>query len=549
MKDVIFKHSLINAIEHEGKANVGAVLGKIIAENSSVKQKIKEILPEIEKTVEEINSLSLEEQKNRFNELGIVVEKKETHSGLPELPDAVKDKVVMRIAPFPSGPLHIGNARTIIVNDEYVKKFKGKLLLIIDDTIGSEEKQIIPAAYKMIQDGIKWLNVNYNKKIIYKSDRLETYYEYAEKIIKKGKAYVCTCSAKKLRENRVAKKECDHREQTSKQTLEAWRKMFKMKEGQAVLRIKTDMKHPNPAFRDRVLFRICERTHPRVKKKYKVWPLLEFSWAIDDYLLGITHIIRGKELMIETEMEKFIFDIFGWKYPVFIHMGLLQFEGIKISKSKGQKEIREGRYSGWDDPRTWSLQSLKKRGIRSDAIRKFIVDLGLNQNEITVPIDVLYAENRKIIDSVANRYFAVFNPEKISVDTKIKSTMTNLHPEFPKKGKKVIPVNPNSIYIEKEDLRNFDGREIGLMNLFSVKLGKKSKITSKDVKYEIQKIHWVSEPNIKIKVVMPDEKIKSGLAEPNIKKLKVGDVIQLQRFGFCRVDKTGKETVLYFAHK
>jgi len=549
MKDLILKHTLINAIEHNGKANAQSVLGKVIGEKPELRIKIREIILDIQKIVREVNALSPEEQKKKFDVLGIVVEKKENIVGLPELPNAVEDRVVMRAAPFPSGPLHIGNARTYIVNDEYVKKHKGKLFLVIDDTIGSEEKQIVPEAYKMIEDGLKWLNVKYDKEVVYKSDRLKIYYDYAEKLIKKKKAYVCTCSAEKLRENRAAKEECEHRKQSVEETLEKWKKMFKMKEGHAVLRIKTDMNHPNPAFRDRVLFRICERQHPRVKKKYRVWPMLEFSWAIDDYLLGITHVIRGKELMIETDMEKYIFDVFGWSYPVFIHMGLLQIEGVKISKSKGQKEIKEGRYFGWDDPRTWSLQSLEKRGIRPEAIRKFVVDLGLNQNEITVPIDVLYAENRKIIDQLANRYFAVLDPVQISIKRKIKSTKIGMHPDFPKRGQRTIPVKNDKIYVEKDDVKNFAGKEVGLMNLCSVKLNKNSEITSKDVKYEIQKIHWVSEPNIKIKVIMPDGVVKKGLGDPSMKKLKVGDVIQLQRIGFCRVKKIGIERVLYFAHK
>jgi len=549
MKDLILKHSLINAIEHNGRANVQAVLGKVIGEKPELRIKIREIVLDIQKIVREVNSLSPEEQKKKFDELGIVVEKKENIAGLPELPNAVEGRVVMRAAPFPSGPLHIGNARTYIVNDEYVKKHNGKLILVIDDTIGSEEKQIVPEAYKMIEDGLKWLNVKYEKEIVYKSDRLEIYYDYVEKLIKKKKAYVCTCSAEKLRENRATGIECEHRKQPVEETLEKWKKMFKMREGQAVLRIRTDMSHPNPAFRDRVLFRICERQHPRVKKKYRVWPMLEFSWAIDDYLLGITHVIRGKELMIETDMEKYIFDVFNRSYHVFIHMGLLQIEGVKISKSKGQKEIKEGRYFGWDDPRTWSLQSLEKRGIRPEAIRKFLVDLGLNQNEITVPIDVLYAENRKIIDPLANRYFAVLDPVQIYIKGKIKSAKINMHPDFPQRGQRSIPVKNNKIYVEKEDLKNFGGKEIGLMNLCSVKLNKKSEVTSKDVKYEIQKIHWVSEPNVKIKLIMPDGTVKKGLGDPGMKKLKVGDIIQLQRIGFCRVEKIETERVLYFAHK
>lgn len=411
----IFAYALKNAIEHNGKALVEKVLNALFHEGLE-KNKVKDVIPLIQKTVEKVNSLSLEEQQKKFSEIEKEISHRTERVGLPELPEASKGKVIVRIAPFPSGPLHIGNTRQLILNDEYAKIYQGKLYFVMDDTIGSEEKKIIPEAYKMIEDGAKWLGVEYQKPIIYKSDRLKIYYNYAEELIKKGKAYVCYCDAETLRKNRAMGIECEHRKQTPEQTLKEWKKMFSSKEGQATLRLKTDMKHPNPAFRDRVLFRISEREHPRVGKKYRVWPLLEFSWAIDDHLLKITHVIRGKELMMETEMEKYIFNIFNWKPPVFIHTGLLRFEGIKLSKSKGQKEIEKGIYKGWDDPRTWSLQSLEKRGIQPEAIRKFIIDLGTNPNEITVPINILYSENRKILNKIANPADLEQNPEgKIAI--------------------------------------------------------------------------------------------------------------------------------------
>jgi len=398
----ILAYALKNAIEHDGKAIAGKVLSALFHEGLE-KSKAKEVMPSIQKTIKEVNSLSIDEQRKKFSKLEEEVGHRKERVGLAELENAEEGKVVMRIAPFPSGPLHIGNTRQLVLNDEYAKKYKGKLFLVIDDTIGSEEKQIIPEAYKMIEDGAEWLNVEYAEPILYKSDRLELYYSYADQLIRKKKAYICFCDSKTLHENRMKGIECEHRKYDIVKNLEEWNNMLDhdYKEGEVVLRLKTDMKHPNPAFRDRVLFRISDRKHPRIGKKYRVWPLLELSWAIDDHFLGMTHIIRGKELMIETEMEKYIFDIFGWKHPVFIHTGLLQFEGIKISKSKGQKEIREGKYTGWDDPRTWSLQSLEKRGIQPQILRKFIIDLGTNQNEITVPINVLYSENRKVLNEVA----------------------------------------------------------------------------------------------------------------------------------------------------
>jgi hypothetical protein len=195
--------------------------------------------------------------------------------------------------------------------------------------------------------------------------------------------------------------------------------MFKpeVHEGEAVLRIKTDMHHPNPAFRDRVLFRIADREHPRVGKKYRVWPTLEMTWAIDDHLLGITHVMRGNDLMIESDMEKYIWDLFKWKHPILIHTGLVRLEGVgaKLSKSKAQKEVTSGQFSGWDDPRTWSVQSLARRGIRQEAIREFVKRIGLNKQDIIVPVESLYAINRQIIDSETPRYSFVENPVKLNI--------------------------------------------------------------------------------------------------------------------------------------
>jgi glutamyl-tRNA synthetase len=555
MREVILKHSLINAIEHEGKADLQAVLGKVLVEKPDIKQKIKEIIPEIKEVVEEVNSLTIEQQKKRIEELDIslVKEKKIEENVLPELPNVIKGKVIMRLAPFPSGPLHIGNARPMILNDEYVKKYDGKLLLVIDDTIGSEEKFIVPESYKLIIDGLKWLDIKFNK-IYYKSDRLKIYYKIAEELIKKDGAYVCECNADVLRKNRIEGIECNHRKQSINKNIEKWKQILKgkYKEGQAVLRLKTDMKHENPAFRDRVLFRIAERKHPRVGKKYKVWPMLEFSWACDDSLLNITHVLRGKDLLMEDVVEEYIWDILMWRKPDFVHHGIMRLEGLKLSKTESRKAIEKKVFIGWDDPRTWSLQSLMKRGFQPQSIRNFVIKMGLSLADVSVPVEILYAENRKLIDSKANRYFAVLDPVMISVKKtgKLKSVKVNLHPDFPKRGKRKIPVNVDKICIEREDFEKFHDSEIGLMNLFSVNLKRNSELTSKEVKYEIPKIHWVSEPNVKIKIIMPNGKVKTGLAEPNVKDLKINELIQFYRIGFCRVDKVGKrEIVLYFAHK
>ncbi len=543
MKDIILKHALANAVQFGGKANAGAVIGKVLAENPDLKSDVDAVKRAVSEVVKDVNSWGLEKQKKELEKTGYEKPQKEQRTGLPPLPN-VQGKVVMRIAPFPSGPLHIGNAKPFILNDEYVKTYDGKLLLVMDDTIGTEEKMIVSEAYKLIQEGLKWLGVNFDKKVVYRSDRLKIYYEHAEKMIKLGRAYVCECRFDELRKNRMESRECGHRSKGEEENLSDWKKMLKgkYKEGEAVLRIKTDMAHPNPAFRDRVLLRISSRPHPRTKKKYKVWPLLDFAAAIDDHLLGVTHILRGKDLMIESEMEKYLWDIFGWKHSVIIHSGLMRIEGVKLSKSKSQREIASGRYEGWDDPRTWSLQSLRKRGFLPEAIRSFLLESSLTEHDVTIPIENLYAANRKLIDAESQRYFFVAEPVEISIDPPARSAKAPLYPG--KKQTRSIPVG-RKVFVEKIDFLQHQGKEVRLMHLCNIILGKKSKVTGVRLK-EVPKIHWVSNKAVKVKVVMPNGAEINGLAEPALFKVKPGQTVQFERLFFASCNKKG---VFYFSHK
>ena len=303
MKDLskeILAYALQNAIEH-GKADAGRVLPKLF-QHGLDKKEIPLVMKLINETVNKVNSLNEKEREKLFLESEGVVKKHdrtETYE-LPELPESeVGKKMVLRLAPFPSGAMHLGNAKTYLLNALYAEKYNADLLLVFDDTIGSVEKPIVKEAYDLIPDAWKWLGVKY-KKEYFKSDRLEIYYEYAEKLVEMNKAYVCYCKVEDLRKNRAEAKECSCRQYPKGIQHARWKELFKpsVQEGEASLRLKTDMEHPNPAFRDRVLFKIADRPRPRIGTKYRVWPTLEMSWAIDDHLLGITHIIRGNDLMI-----------------------------------------------------------------------------------------------------------------------------------------------------------------------------------------------------------------------------------------------------------
>jgi len=511
------------------------------------------VMPEIAKIVQEVNALSGEDIDKEFLEYSQYVKvREEKEKGLPELRNA-DDDMVFRLAPYPSGALHIGNAKTYLLNALYAEKYNAKTILVMDDTIGSEEKHIAPEAYDLIEEAFKELGVMYDKPIIYKSDRLEIYYLHGEKLLLLDKAYVCRCPQEKLRDNRAKGIECSCRNLSVSEQLERWKEMFKGKPGSAVMRLKTSMLDPNPAFRDRVLFKISDREHPRVGKKYRVWPTLEMSWAVDDSMLGITHILRGNDLAIESDMERFIWDIFGWKHPIIIHTGLIKIETseAKLSKSKAQKEVESGEFSGWDDPRTWSIQSLMRRGIRKEAIREFVSEIGLNRQDITVPIENLYAINRRLIDLEANRYFFVSNPIELNVKNAPALNVVDMpiHPDKPEK--KLVDIAPGKIYISEDDFKGSHGKEIRLLHLYNMKLekGKEAEFVSMENK-NIPKVAWVSVPR-NAKVLMPNGKWMEGLVNENISDLKKGDMIQFEKFGFCRFDGINKkkEYEFWFAHK
>ena len=549
------KYALQNAVLHGGKADPKAVLGRLLAEDPLLRPRAKQLAAEVARVVEAVNALETEAQRAELAVLAPeLLERVKAEAGpkeLPPLPDAVEGKVVLRLAPYPSGPLHIGNARTFLLNDAYAKRYRGKLLLVFDDTIGSEEKPILPEAFDQVKEGLDWAGVEYHE-ILYKSDRIPTHYAWAEKLLATGHAYVCECDADTLRRNREAGKTCAHRAQDADETLALWRAMLsgEFGEGEAVVRLKTDMADPNPAFRDRVLFRIAEREHPRVGTRYRVWPLLEFSWAVDDHLLGITHVIRGKDLVMEDLMETRIWDVLGVaRRPHFVHMGILRFKDVELSKSRYRREIAEGRLTGIDDPRTWSLQSLRRRGIRPSALRDFLLAFGLSLNDIEVPAETLYAENRKVIDKDANRYFFVPDPVGVEIAglPPTREVRVPLHPDFPGRGARTIPVD-GKVFVAKADFDRLAGTEVRLKDFCNVVLDRRATFVSLENK-EIPKIQWVDH-GVSASLAMPDGSDLKGLAEPAVASLRVDDVVQFERVGFARIDHVSRAEVrAYFAHR
>lgn len=561
-EDKIRRYALKNAVKFDGEASVGPVMSKVMGEFEEMREDPGGTKELVGKMVDEVNKISFEDQKKELKEEMPQFFEEDEEEERNRLPELDSEDVVMRMAPYPSGPLHIGNARMVLLNDEYVKRNDGKLILFFDDTIGSEEKKPLSDAYDMIKDGLDWLDVDYHE-IYYKSERMETYYEYGEKIIEMGEAYVCECRAEELRKKREKGEKCEHRDRSIEDNLKHWNEMLNgtFNEGEAVVRLKTDMEHSDPAFRDRVLFRIAEKEHPRVGMKYHVWPLLEFSWAIDDYQLGITHILRGKDLVIEDRMEEYIWDLFGWEGGEFLHYGMLRLKDVKLSKSEFQNKIQKGGLRGWDDPRTWSLQSLERRGIQPEAIRDFILDFGMSKTDIEVPPSKLYSKNREIIDSRANRYFFVKDPVKIKLGGEVEGGIETQeakiprHPEFSERGNRVLK-STREVWIPRKEWEANQGEEIRLKNLFNIELEgdeekeeKKGKITNSG-RRDLIKIQWLPRDGDELEAVVehPDGKNAHGLVEKNVEEVNLGDIVQFERYGFVKIHE--KEPILAsFGHR
>ncbi|MHA1454026.1 MAG: glutamate--tRNA ligase family protein, partial [Promethearchaeota archaeon] len=374
VEKLILTEALKNAVKY-GEARDKIILGKLMKDPENRKN-IGTIRPKIDKILKEVNSWDKETQQKKLLELepkALEQKKKGPEKKvLPELPNVKKGKqVVMRLAPYPSGALHIGNARMLVLNDEYVKRYKGKLILVFDDTIGATKnaietnpgaKYVIPEAYDLIKEGLEWLGINYDKNnVVYKSDRLDIYQKYAHNLIKQGDAYVCDCDAAVYREkNKKVGIPCPCKSLSVAYHLTRWNQMLDgtYAEQTAVVRLNTGMDQKDPAMRDHVIMRISDAEHPRVGTKYRVWPILDFSWGIDDYDLGITHIIRGADLQKEGTMEKFIWNLMGWEHSNIQLYGRMKFsKDFKLSKTQSRLKIHAGEYDGWDDPRTWSLQS------------------------------------------------------------------------------------------------------------------------------------------------------------------------------------------------
>ncbi|MDR0523760.1 MAG: glutamate--tRNA ligase [Candidatus Methanoplasma sp.] len=555
IEDVIRKYALQNAVFFKGRANPKAVMGKILGERPEFRSRVAEISPLVDSVVAEVNAMPPEAQAKAASEIDsslLVREKRERTYELPPLADAEKG-VVMRIAPGPSGPLHIGHTRVSILNDEYAKRYGGKLIARYEDT---NPEKIDPDAYDMIPEDLDWMGVKIHESAV-QSDRFEIYYDYTRRLIASGHGYVCTCDADAWRAMKEEARACPCRSLSPEECLERYDRLLSggYGEGEAVAVVKTDIAHPNPAVRDFVALRIVDAPHPLKGDRYRAYPMMNLSVAIDDHLMGMTHVIRGKDHLNNTLRQEYIFGYFGWKKPVYHHYGLVNIPDTNLKTSLIKECISKGEYDGWDDVRTGTVRALRRRGIRPEAVRRYWVESGIKPVDIQFSWDNLYGMNRDIIDGESNRYFFVHSPARHAIEGAEEiSGRAPLHPDHPERGHRdYLLSGRKEVFLSGEDSKAFaEAGRIRLKDLCNLEYSEPARYAGNDVsvlRRGVKAVQWVGPDGMAARLLMPDGSVLEGLAEPAIGAEK-GDTVQFERVGFARIESRAPGGIsAVFAHR
>ncbi|HWH08060.1 MAG TPA: glutamate--tRNA ligase [Candidatus Thermoplasmatota archaeon] len=576
VRDLARKYALENAVRHGGKATPGAVVGKVMGASPEARQRAKDVPPLVAAVVEEVNAMAPDAQRAAFAEVeGTLVkrEKKEDEGPLKPLRNAVKGKVVLRLAPNPSGPPHFGHGRGMVITSEYKRMYDGVFILRFDDT-DTTVKPPWPPAYEMFQETVEWLTGARPDRVVYASDRLERYYEVAEEAFRRGGLYVCECVGDAFRAFKEKAEPCPHRGRSVEENLAQWRRMLEggFRRGEVAVRVKTDMQHKDPALRDWVAFRLADEPHPRVGDKYRVWPLLDFQSAVDDHDEGVTHIIRGKDLRDSTAKQEFLYAHLGWTYPETTYWGRVSVHEFgKFSKSILNKAIEAGEYTGWDDPRLPTFPALRRRGITPEGIRNFWLSFGITEKDVAASIVTLEAENKKVLESRHTlHYWFVEDPVRIdippafagdfndAIPAKAILIQRDAHAKGPTDGvvDSITPAKP-WVYVARKDYEALKHKGFRLKSFLNIDAhGKVPEGRALDTLWARENntaiIQWVGPNALPSKLVTaekpPDEPV-TGLVEEQIRREAVGNIVQLERVGFARVDQQNpNEVVLYFAH-
>lgn len=556
-EEEIKKVAIKNAAAHDGKARAGSVISEMLGKDRNLLKEMSELGKLAEKAVIEVNSLDKEEIMKIAGEMNLLNhgEDEKEKKGLKPLPGAEKG-VVLRLPPEPSGYMHWGHALSFTINYLYKEMYNGKLWLRFEDT---NPNLVREEFVKNFEESISWLGIKWDRKKFISED-MEKIYGYAEKLIEDGKAYACTCSSDEIKKNRNLESECQHRSNSIEENMSLWKtaKEGKIGTGEMTLRFKGNMKDKDASLRDPNLMRVIKTEY----KPYNLWPLYDFASVIEDELCGITHILRSNEF--KSKLQSRLRKELGFNEPYVIQYSRFNFQGTLTSKRKVRELIKQGYIKDWHDIRLATIDSMKRRGIEPEAVRDFVKEVGYSVSEHEYSLDMLFTFNRRIIDKSAKRFFFVPNPVKLVVqDAAAEKVKLAFHPSNDL-GYREIQTN-GTFFIDKADIVSLDvGDTFRLKELYSVEIiDKESELVtcrmhSKEHIPGEKIIQWVTEQNVPIKVTKVGNLLNedgtfnekslteiSGIAENMAKDIKEGQIIQFERFGFCRMDDENKNEFIF----
>ena len=402
-----------------------------------------------------------------------------------DLAEGVYDKVCTRFPPEPNGYLHIGHAKAVLLNYGLAKKYGGQFNMRFDDTNPTKERTEF---VESIKEDIRWLGADWGDHLYFASNYFEQMYEAAEKLIRKGKAFVCDLSAEEIREYRGTLtepgKESPYRNRSVEENLDLFRRMRagEFPDGSKVLRAKIDMASPNINMRDPVIYRVAHMSHQNTGDAWCIYPMYDFAHPIEDAIEGVTHSICTLEFEDHRPLYDWVVRELEYPHPPKqIEFAKLYLTNVVTGKRYIKKLVEEGSVDGWDDPRLVSIAALRRRGFTPESIQKFVELCGVSKAQSSVDYAMLEYCIREDLKLKRSRVMAVLNPVKLVIDNYPEGQAEELtvqnNLENESLGSRTVPFS-RELYIEREDFmevppkkyfRMFPGNEVRLMNAYFVR--------------------------------------------------------------------------------
>ena len=451
-----------------------------------------------------------------------------------DLAEGVYDTVHTRFPPEPNGYLHIGHAKSILLNYGLAQEYNGKFNMRFDDTNPTKEKTEF---VESIKEDIHWLGADWEDRLFFASDYFDQMYEAAVKLIKKGKAFVCDLTADEIRQYRGTLtepgKESPYRNRSVEENLQLFEEMKEGKyaDGEKVLRAKIDMASPNMNMRDPVIYRVAHMTHHNTGDKWCIYPMYDFAHPIEDAIEGITHSICTLEFEDHRPLYDWVVKELEYPHPPKqIEFAKLYLTNVVTGKRYIKKLVEDHIVDGWDDPRLVSIAALRRRGYTPESIRRFVELVGVSKANSSVDYAMLEYCIREDLKLKKARMMAVLDPVKLVIDNYPEGQMEELdvpnNLENPELGSRKVPFG-RELYIEREDFmeeppkkyfRMFPGNEVRLMGAYFVKCTG----CEKDADGNVTVVHGTYDPETKSGSGFEGRKVKGTIhwvAVPTAKKV------------------------------